>query len=70
MNPTGILLIVAGIWVATQVLGGDALGRLKLVHSYQLIPGGQYQLIKPAGENPPSTSLPGPSIAGGVAGFQ
>lgn len=25
---SGVLLIVAGVWVVTQVLAGDALGRL------------------------------------------
>lgn len=28
MNSAGTLLIVAGVWVLFQVLGGDALGRL------------------------------------------
>lgn len=28
MNAAGTLLIVAGVWVLFQVLGGDALGRL------------------------------------------
>jgi hypothetical protein len=31
VNPGGIVLIGAGIWVLCQVLGGDALARLKLV---------------------------------------
>jgi hypothetical protein len=30
MNAAGILLIVAGIWVVTQVLAGKALGRLQV----------------------------------------
>jgi hypothetical protein len=29
----GIVLVIAGIWVATQVLGGDALSRLGIVKS-------------------------------------
>lgn len=29
----GILLIVAGVWVLTQVFGGDALARLKITSS-------------------------------------
>lgn len=28
MNPSGILLVLAGFWVGAQVLGGDALQRL------------------------------------------
>lgn len=28
MNASGIVLVIAGIWVLAQVLGGDALGRL------------------------------------------
>jgi hypothetical protein len=30
MNPAGIVLAVAGVWVLTQVLAGDALDRLQL----------------------------------------
>jgi hypothetical protein len=28
MNAAGVLLIIAGVWVLTQLLAGDALGRL------------------------------------------
>lgn len=28
MNPSGIVLVVAGVWVLCQVFGGHALGRL------------------------------------------
>lgn len=28
MNAAGIVLIIAGVWVLAQVLGGDALNRL------------------------------------------
>ncbi|WP_088289833.1 hypothetical protein [Kineosporia sp. A_224] len=28
MNPSGLVIIIAGVWVACQVLGGDALTRL------------------------------------------
>lgn len=28
MNASGLLLVLAGVWVLTQVLGGNALGRL------------------------------------------
>lgn len=28
MRPSGILLLVAGAWVLSQILAGDALGRL------------------------------------------
>lgn len=31
MNAPGLLLVVAGVWVLTQVLGGNALKRLKVV---------------------------------------
>lgn len=30
MNPSGWVLIGFGVWVGCQLLGGDALGRLKL----------------------------------------
>lgn len=33
MNPGGVVIAVVGIWVLTQVLGGDALARLKVVAS-------------------------------------
>lgn len=28
MNPGGVVLLIAGVWVVTQVLGGKALQRL------------------------------------------
>lgn len=31
MNPTGVVLIIFGVWVGTQILGGHALQRLGLV---------------------------------------
>lgn len=31
MNAPGVLLVVAGVWVLCQVLGGNALKRLKVV---------------------------------------
>lgn len=31
MNSGGVLLVVAGVWVLCQVLGGDALKRLGLI---------------------------------------
>jgi len=31
MNASGVLLVILGVWVATQVLGGDALLRLKVI---------------------------------------
>lgn len=31
MKPGGVLLVVAGVWVLCQVLGGQALQRLGLV---------------------------------------
>ncbi len=31
MNPSGIVLIVAGVWLLAQLLAGDLLGRLKVV---------------------------------------
>lgn len=33
MNARGILLIVAGIWMITQVFKGNALERLKIVEA-------------------------------------
>lgn len=31
MKPGGLFLVVIGVWVITQVVAGDALGRLDLV---------------------------------------
>ena len=31
MNPSGLALIVVGVWLLAQLFGGDLLGRLKLV---------------------------------------
>ena len=31
MNPGGVVLILAGVWVAAQVLKGEALERLGIV---------------------------------------
>lgn len=31
MNAAGLVLIIAGIWVLTQVLAGDALKRLGVI---------------------------------------
>lgn len=31
MNPAGVVLAIAGIWLGCQVFGGDALGRLTLI---------------------------------------
>lgn len=31
MNPSGIVLVVAGVWLLAQLLAGDLLGRLKVV---------------------------------------
>lgn len=31
MNPSGIVLVVAGVWLLAQLLSGDLLGRLKVV---------------------------------------
>jgi hypothetical protein len=28
VKPSGLVLVIAGVWVLCQVLGGDALGRL------------------------------------------
>lgn len=33
MNTSGLLLIVIGAWIVTQVIGGNALQRLKVVSS-------------------------------------
>jgi hypothetical protein len=33
VNPSGILLIIIGVWITSQVLLGDALGRLGIVES-------------------------------------
>jgi len=31
MNPGGIVIIVAGVWLVTQIVAGDMLGRLNLL---------------------------------------
>jgi hypothetical protein len=31
MKPGAIVLMIAGVWVLTQVLAGDALSRLKVI---------------------------------------
>lgn len=31
MNPGGIFLVVLGLWVGTQIFGGNALERLNIV---------------------------------------
>ena len=31
MNPTGVVLVIAGVWLGCQLWGGDALQRLNLV---------------------------------------
>jgi hypothetical protein len=31
MNPTGVVLVIAGVWLVTQVVAGDMLGRLNLL---------------------------------------
>jgi hypothetical protein len=31
MNPTGLLLAVAGVWLIIQITAGDMLGRLNLL---------------------------------------
>lgn len=33
MNPSGVFLVVLGIWIGCQVLGGEALQRMKVVPS-------------------------------------
>jgi hypothetical protein len=30
VNPAGYVLVIAGVWLGCQLLGGDALGRLNL----------------------------------------
>lgn len=31
MNPTGVVVIVAGVWLIVQITAGDMLGRLNLL---------------------------------------
>lgn len=31
MNPAGLVLVIAGVWVLAQLFAGDALRRLRLV---------------------------------------
>jgi hypothetical protein len=28
VNPSGVVMLIAGVWLGCQLLGGDALGRL------------------------------------------
>lgn len=54
VKPSGLLLIIAGVWVLTQVLGGDALGRLGITSPT-------------SGGLPPNASTPVGPIAGEAA---
>jgi hypothetical protein len=31
VNPTGVVLVIAGVWLGCQLWGGDALQRLRIV---------------------------------------
>jgi hypothetical protein len=53
----GILLVLAGIWVGAQILGGDALGRLGISGGK---PTGQALVTGTAGQ--PATWTSGPGI--------
>ncbi len=33
MNPAGVVLVIAGVWLGCQVFAGDAIGRLNLLGS-------------------------------------
>lgn len=45
MNPAGLVLVIVGLWVSSQVLAGNALQRLGI--------------IKPSGDEPgPGAALP------------
>ncbi len=33
MNPAGVVLVIAGVWLGCQVFRGDAIGRLNLLGS-------------------------------------
>jgi hypothetical protein len=68
VNASGAVLVLAGVWVLAQVLGGDALHRLHLVDAGDAVftkgpiptPGGQPPgLVGTAG---------GAGVAGGIGG--
>lgn len=31
MNPAGVVMVIAGVWLGCQLFGGEALERLKLL---------------------------------------
>ncbi len=35
VNPTGIVILIAGVWVTCQILGGNALERLNILKQVQ-----------------------------------
>lgn len=58
----GIVLVIAGFWVATQVLGGDALQRLGVIgddHTKEttVAPDPNFSVAPPGGQGSPG--LPG-----------
>lgn len=78
MNPAGILIAVAGVWVTCQVFGGNALERLGILKPD---PAGGGGIVPPIGpglapyipggpKNPVAPSLPDiwGGIGGGIAG--
>jgi hypothetical protein len=58
----GIVLVIAGIWVATQVLGGDALQRTGVISSSDssstVTPDPNFRTVPP-GSVPPGATVPG-----------
>lgn len=61
MNPSGIVLMIAGVWVVSQVFAGNALGRLNILKPTAPTSGG--------GGLIPGLPDPGDLIPGGRAGL-
>jgi len=65
VNPTGIIVFFAGAWVLCQVLGGNALARLKIVDP----PEKQYiRKLPPTGQATPQGTTLGGALAGYAGG--
>jgi hypothetical protein len=58
MNPAGIVLVVAGLWIVSQVFAGNALQRLNIVKPTTGITSDGLQRIIP---DSPAPWLPGGS---------
>lgn len=65
MNPAGLVLIIAGLWVTAQVTAGNALQRLNIVKPPAAAGGGGASIVPPnlgqyapgGSQNPPYVDL-------------